>query len=408
MELHSGLPYWIVKNELFNHFNPLKTNIQTKVAIIGSGITGSLVAHELCKQNIACVIIDKRSIGLGSSAASTSQLQYEIDEPLTNLIELVGEDHAVRAYKDCLNSITDIREVLKETKTDGSYKQIPTFLLASNQRGVRLLEKEYEVRKKNDLPIQFLNKQQLAKKLGVDNEAALYNDSSAQIDCYQCATGILNHYLKNKKLEIYSHTLIENYRKQKDGYILTTTEGYTVTCEYVVVAAGFEAGDFLPQKVMTLLSTYAIISQPVDPKLLWHKRALIWETKDPYIYMRTTDDNRIIVGGEDIPYSSPDIRDDKLRIKSKALERKFKKMFPEIPFVTEMSWCGTFSATADGLPFIGAWPRHPRMLFTLGYGGNGITFSMIGAQVISNIVRGIHDPRLEVYGFKRLKNKKDC
>src|SRR5690606_7132865 len=148
--------------------------------------------------------------------------------------------------------------------------------------------------------------------------------------------------------------------------------------------------------------------QPVDPKLLWHKRALIWETKDPYLYMRTTDDNRIIVGGEDIPYSSPDIRADKLRNQSKTLERKFKRMVPEIPLVTEMSWCGTFSATADGLPFIGAWPRHPRMLFTLGYGGNGITFSMIGAQVISNIVREIHDPRLEVYGFRRLKNKKDC
>lgn len=402
MDLHSGLPYWIVKNKLYNYYNPLRADIKTQVVIIGSGITGSLVAHELCKNHIRCIVIDKRSIGLGSSAASTSQLQYEIDTALTDLIPLVGEENAVRAYKDCLQSIDDLHEVLKKTKTATSFKKVPTFLLASNKRGLSLIKKEYKIRKKYNLPVQILNRDMLKGKLGVDYLGALYNQASAQIDCYQCATGILDHYIKSKQLEIYPNTYIEDYKEYKNGYFLTTPEGYSISCDYVVVAAGFESGEFLPKKVMNLLSTYAIISQPIDKSLFWHKRSLIWETKEPYLYMRTTDDNRIIVGGEDIPYSSPEKRDDLLREKSNILEQKFKVLFPDIPFVTEMSWCGTFSSTADGLPFIGAWPGKPKMLYTLGYGGNGITFSMIGAQVIANIIQGKTDPRLELYGFERL------
>lgn len=408
MDLHSGLPYWIVKNELFNYYNPLKRNVKTHVAIIGSGITGSLVAHELCKHDIDCIIIDKRSIGLGSSCASTSQLQYEIDIPLLELIKKVGEDHASKAYHDCLKSIGDLEYILKETQVDGDFRRVPTYLYASNKTGLKLIEEEYKIRKKHRLPVQLLNREQLHKRLGIDKPGALYNETSAQIDSYKAAVGILSYHIQQEKnLRVYSNTLVKDYVKQDKGYLLTTESGHTIRCSYVVIAAGFEAGNFLPKKVMDLLSTYAIVSQPMDARHLWHKRALIWETQEPYLYMRTTEDNRIIVGGEDVEFESPDKRDDLLRDKTKTLEKKFKNLFPHIPFVTETSWCGTFSATPDGLPFIGAWPRKPNMLFALGYGGNGITFSVIGAQVISNIIRGIEDDRRNLYGFSRLQNKND-
>jgi len=399
MDLHSGLPYWIIKNELFDYFNPLDADIETEVVIIGSGITGSLVAHELCEAKIPCVMIDKRTIATGSSAASTSQLQYEIDVPLSELIEKVGEEKAVKAYKDCLDSITDLENIYKKIKADPDFRRVPTTLLASNRKGLKLLKKEYEIRKKHDLPVDFLEKEELKEQLNLDAPGALYNETSAQMDCYKGATSILKYHLKQSNFQLFSHTLITDYEETSSGYKLLTEGGNTIKCKYVIIAAGFEAGEFLPKKVMDLLSTYVIISQPVYEDMLWKNRSLIWETKEPYLYMRTTVDNRIIVGGEDISFSNPKHRDSRLRNKIKKLEIKFKKMFPEIPFVTDMAWCGTFSATKDGLPFIGAWPEKPNMLFALGYGGNGITFSMIAAQMIRNIVEDKEEPRLDVYGF---------
>lgn len=403
MDLHSGMPFWVVLNPLYNYYNPLKSNIKAHTVIIGSGITGALVAHTLCSLGINCVVIDKRTIGTGSTAASTAQLQYEIDVPLVDLIEKVGEKNAVDAYKCCLQSITDIENVFESIKKDPDFERVPTYLLASNKSGKNLLEKEFKARKKAGLPVDFLDKDQIKKELNVDASAALFNNTSAQLDCYKGSTYILDHHLKKKEITLYSHTLISNYNKTATGYELITENGNTIVCENVVIAAGYEAGEFLPKKVMDLLSTFAIVSHPVDEKHLWKNRALIWETKNPYLYMRTTTDNRIIVGGEDENYNNPDKRDKALRKKAATLEKKFKKMFPEIPFVTDMSWAGTFSATTDGLPYIGTWRNKPNMYFALGYGGNGITFSMIAAQVIGNLITGKPDSRAELFGFNRLE-----
>ena len=127
MDLHSGLPYWILKSSLDNTFNPLEKNISIDVTIIGSGITGALVAHELCEAGISCAVIDKRTLATGSSAASTAQLQYEIDTPLHQLIKKVGEQNAIKAFEYCLQSITDIENILKKTNVDAEFERIPTI-----------------------------------------------------------------------------------------------------------------------------------------------------------------------------------------------------------------------------------------------------------------------------------------
>ena len=83
------------------------------------------------------------------------------------------------------------------------------------------------------------------------------------------------------------------------------------------------------------------------------------------------------------------------------LAKTFKTLFPDIDLKCEMAWCGTFSETKDGLPYIGEYPGYPNMFFALGYGGNGITFSMIAAQIILNKLKGKEDEREKVYGFER-------
>lgn len=203
-------------------------------------------------------------------------------------------------------------------------------------------------------------------------------------------------------MTIFTHTKVDQCVENENGYELITEAGLTIQCKYVVIAAGFESGKFLPKQVMQLTSTYALVSQPLQPEQLWLDRALIWETKEPYLYIRTTNDNRIIVGGEDEDFKNPIKRDALLRKKISILEKKIKKLFPTIPFVTDMAWCGTFSSTEDGLPYIGNWPGNEKMFFALGYGGNGITFSMSAAQMIRNRLEGKEDKRFKVFGFERM------
>lgn len=401
MDLYSGLPYWIVKNSLYDYSNPLQANHKADVVVIGSGITGALVAHELCEAGIKCCLIDKRTPSTGSSSASTALLQYEIDEPLYKMAKSVGEKSALMAYRSCLQAISDIETVFKKIGVNPGFERVPSVFYASNRQGQKIIEKEYEIRKKHDLPVTFLKAKEVKKLYGFDAPCALMNEESAQIDAYLAAVTLLDYHMKKEELEVYTHTSVQKCIKKGSGYELVTDKGHKIKCKYVIVAAGFEAGTFLPKKVMQLTSTYALISEPIDAKYMWKGKSLIWETQEPYIYIRTANNNRIIVGGEDEEFQNPVKRDELLRKKTAKLEKKFQKLFPDIPFKTDMAWCGTFSSTKDGLPYIGEWPGKKGMFFALGYGGNGITFSMNAAQMIANSIQGKEDERYEVFGFER-------
>ena len=404
MDLHSGLPYWIIRNSLLDYFHPLEEDFSTDVAVIGSGITGALMAHELCRAGIKCCIVDKRSIATGSSAASTALLQYEIDVPLCRMAHIIGEENAATAYHACLQSISDIKKVLEETGVNAGFEQLPSLFYASSPADNKLLEQEYEIRQKHKLPVSLLKKKEIREEYKVKTPGnALINEASAQLDAYRAATRLLAYHIKESGLKVFTHTAIKECTETSGGCIMTTDRGDKIKCGHVIIATGFEAGQFLPQKIMELTSTYALISHPVASEHLWPTHCLIWETADPYLYIRTTDKNRIIVGGEDEKFSDPQRRDSLLRKKTRILEKKIRKLFPDLPFKTEMAWCGTFSSTKDGLPFIGNWPDRERIFFDLGYGGNGITFSMIGAQIICRQLQGIKDERSSLFGYERIE-----
>ncbi|MBW3518552.1 FAD-binding oxidoreductase [Flavobacterium sp. NKUCC04_CG] len=402
MDLHSGLPFWIAKNALYDYYNPLKRDIQVSIAIIGSGITGALVANELCDRGISCTVFDRRTPATGSTIASTAQLQYEIDVPLSQLIKDIGEEKAVAAYKASLQSITDLEQTFEKLGIDPDFKRVPTLFLADSRKGAQLIKAEYKARDKHGLPVRFIDDKELKSEFNIVARGGLYNDTSAQMDSYKAATQLLEYRRKKNQLELFTHTEIIDYKKRETGYDLITTEGHFIRCKYVIIAAGFEAGRFLPKPLMKLESTYAVISQPVEDAAIWKERCLIWNTANPYFYMRTTKDNRIIIGGEDVPFKDPIKRDQLIRTKKDKLVKQFKALFPQIDFVPDMTWCGTFSSTKDGLPIIGKWPGNDKMLFALGYGGNGITFSMIAAQMLVNQIEGIEDNREELFELARL------
>jgi glycine/D-amino acid oxidase-like deaminating enzyme len=70
---------------------------------------------------------------------------------------------------------------------------------------------------------------------------------------------------------------------------------------------------------------------------------------------------------------------------------------PEIAF----AWAGTFGATKDGLAYIGVSPEAPHAYFALGYGGNGITYSMIAARIIADLYQGVPNADAQLFRFER-------
>lgn len=153
-----------------------------------------------------------------------------------------------------------------------------------------------------------------------------------------------------------------------------------------------------------LHSTFALASEPIangDFTGWPADRCLLWDTADPYLYLRTTCDGRAIIGGCDEPFRDPQSRDRLLAAKVATLKRRFRQFFPRIPLEVAAAWAGTFGVTSDGLPFIGRHAKVPHTWFALGFGGNGTIFSVIAAEIIREALLGGEDPDGTFFGFER-------
>ena len=144
-----------------------------------------------------------------------------------------------------------------------------------------------------------------------------------------------------------------------------------------------------------------MVSRPLKSFQGWPERCLVWESARPYFYLRTTPDGRAMLGGEDEDFADPGRRDQLIGAKASTLTEKFRAMFPGIEMQPDCAWAGTFAETKDGLPYVGSVPEFPCGYFALGYGGNGITFSLVAARIIRDQIMGRANADADLFAFDR-------
>ena len=401
MDLHSTHPYWLLKNGLQQPYPPLESDISSEVVIIGGGITGALLAHHFGKAGIDTVLLDKREVAWGSTSASTALLQYEIDVPLHKLRETYGKEFADRAYRSCADAISKIESLLAELGKDCGFQRKPSIYMAEKEGDVEELRREFAARKEAGFEVEWLDEEALRDATGITRPAAIRSACGAQVDAFLLAHACFASAV-DAGVRVLDRTGVEHCKFYPSCVDVITDRGYTVRCKRVVFATGYEVNDFLKRDIVNLNSSFAVATEPMPgawPK--WESDALIWEMAQPYLYIRSTDDHRIIVGGEDAPYKNAIARDNALPGKAVILIEKLKKLIPQINPEIAYAWAGTFGETEDGLAYIGEVEEQPRAHYALGFGGNGITYSILAAEIIRDSLQGKIHEYADLFSFDR-------
>lgn len=396
MDLTSELPFWTVRNGLIRVYPPLERHLRCDALIIGGGISGALLAHQLVKEGVKAALIDRRDIGHGSTSASTALLQYEIDTPLYKLRKLVGARAADRAYLLGIDAIQDLQKLAGK---DCGFALRPSLQIAMNQADFKGLQQEFAARKEIQLPVTILQRSDL-RSAGLQGVGALRSGIAAEVDPYRLTHRLLSR-ASQKGLEIYDRTAATRYVHSQRGITVHTSRGHRIRCRAIFFATGYETRDLLPENLVRFKSTYALVSEPLASLDWWKERALIWGTGNPYMYMRTTSDNRVLVGGKDDEVLNPARRNHQIARKTGELVRQFHTVFPKISIEPAFGWAGTFGSTKDGLAYIGPNPSFPHAYFALGFGGNGISFSQIAARILPDLFLGRKNQDAEVFRFGR-------
>jgi Glycine/D-amino acid oxidases (deaminating) len=400
MDLKSGRPFWPTKSGLLGVYPPLRKDLRCDVAIIGGGISSALITHHLLEAGLDVVVLEKRDIAGGSTSASTALLQYEIDTPLHKLIKLIGKEQAERAYQICRDSIFKIEQLAAESKIDCDFQRKHSLYYASNRWHVSALKREYEARKAAGFQVDLLSQKEIEERFSFSAPAAIYSYEAGEVDAYRL-THALFAQAAERGARIFDRSEVTAWEPHSTGITLTSERGHRIEARKVIFAAGYEAQQYLRAKLVTFRSSYALVSEPLEEFTGWYERCLIWETARPYLYLRTTADGRAIIGGEDDAIDIPLKRDAMLPRKEKKLLKRFQALFPQIEIDVAFSWAGTFGETKDGLAYIGPIREIPNAFFAMGYGGNGITYSVVAAEILRDMLLKRANPDAEIFRLDR-------
>lgn len=365
--------------------------------MIGAGVSGALVAQALSAQGREVTVIDKSTPGEGSTAASTCLLLFEIDNPLTILEGEIGKEKTARVWQRSFRAMHNLTQKVRELDIDCDYALRDALLLPGNVLGPAGLRRECEARLALGFPSRIMERDELLREFGIDRPCAILSGNSAEAHPVKLALGVLRR-AQAQGAKVFSPVEAASVETGEKQAVVTTSDGHRITADFVVFCCGYQLPEFLSVKRHEIVSTWAAATKP-QPQNLWPSKAMIWEAADPYLYIRTTQDGRIVVGGEDEDHNDNARRIKRTPAKLERFRTKLGRLMPQLDFEVDFAWSGAFGSSSTGLPMIGNVPGMPRVCAVLGFGGNGTTYAQIAAEMIANALGGKEEPDIDLFAF---------
>lgn len=398
-DLRTGRSVWFHRRLPAIARQTLTRDRSADVIVVGAGISGAMVADAMSDAGLRVLVVDRRPPVSGSTPASTALLQYEIDTPLTHLSKAIGLDDAQRVWRRSKLALDALRERIRHLGIDADVVDRDSLYLDGSLLGPDALREEATARRRAGFEVTDLQPREVRARFGIAGRHGLLGYGSLAADPRRLAAGFLNAALK-RGARLLTPVDIEEVESDHDGVRATTVQGPTLRCRALIFATGYELPKGVPRAGHTIASTWAIATRP-QPRRIWPSRSFIWEASEPYLYLRIGPEGRILCGGEDEPFADAAQRDALLPQKTATLEQKLQRLLPGVDARADYAWCGSFGASDTGTPSIGRVPRMPHCYAVLGYGGNGITFSALAAQMLRNQITGRGDPDSDLFSFRR-------
>lgn len=399
MKIHNGSLYWPTTTPIYQPSNNFDKYDIYDVVIVGGGMSGSLTALALVEAGLSVALLDKREMGTGSTSANTGLLQYSNDIMLHELIDQIGEQDAVQFYKLCYKAVEDLEKIVTRLQLDADFIRRPSICYASDENDVEKIKVEYTTLKKYGLPCDYFGPNEMAEKLSFSKHGALVTFDDAEINPFKFVQGLLKK-LEEKGAHLFPYVEVEDVFEANNVLDIRTSE-QTFFANKIIFTTGYETVPVGKRIGAVINRSYVFVSKPVKNFNDWYKQALIWETKRPYLYVRSTVDGRLIVGGldedkPDAPYSQELIQQH-----AETLLKQAQELFPNYDIEIDYAYAATFGESIDNLPFIGEHPTKPNHYYLLGYGGNGTVYSMLGSHILRDLITGKRNEDAEIVQLDR-------
>jgi glycine/D-amino acid oxidase-like deaminating enzyme len=367
-------------------------------------MTGASVATVFGEAGVHVALVEGALVGRGSTAASTALLLREPDVGLIGLAQRYGAAKARRIWGHAALAGRDLAETIRGLDIDCGLAQADTVYYTLDESAVGPLRQEHARRRDAGVSGTWLGAGAIRRLTAIPGRGAILTRGTAQMDPYRACLGLVRAAARSG-VAVYERSPVRRIERLRAGVRVHTTAG-ALTAARVVIATGYATPSFRPLVGRFRLShTYVLATEPIDEaqrREIGLAPVMLWDTERPYHYARWTRDGRLLMGGADRSVQSGSRRAAAFRAGTRELHAYFEGILPGLADVAiDRAWEGLFAETPDGLPYIGPHRRYPRHLFALGYGGNGMMFSMFAARMLLEQWLGVESPDHALYAFGR-------
>ncbi|NLB19410.1 MAG: FAD-dependent oxidoreductase [Clostridium sp.] len=397
-KLIKGNTYWDEVGEDFE-LHPVEKDLDTDILIIGAGMSGTLAAHVLSKEtSFKIAMVDAmEDVAMGSSRANTGLLQVSSDTMLHEFIETIGEKKGRGFYRMCQEAMEDLIS-LGKSLPGSTLRSRKSLYCATQEADVEKIKKEYDALTEQGMSVTYLEPEDVLNHYGVRCYGALLILGDADVNPVVFIDQLTKGNL-SRGVKIYNKTEMDLDSATKNE--IKTKTGHRIIFKHLIFATGYAKKFEEVEDLIQINRTYAFTTKPVKEEP-WPEEVMIWETKSPYLYLRTTQDQKIVVGGRDEEVDG--LMDEKDHIDKvfEKLKKDVDNLFVNPPKLNiDHRYNALFGTVKDGLPLMGRDPDVPNHYYILGYEGNGTCYSMAGAKIILNLLQEREDPYEEIVRLNR-------
>ena len=367
---------------------PLET---MDVLIVGGGITGITTALLLQKAGKKCILAEAQTLCFGTSGGTTAHLNTLLDHPYSEIESKFGQNNAQLLARATNDALQLIRSNVEKYQIDCGFEEQNGFMYAQNEDQIKELDEIVSASRKVGMKMDYTDEIPIGipfKKAVVFEGQAKFHPSRyiyALAEAFENAGGIILQGCRITKVEA-------------NEVIDATSKLGVIKARNIIWATHIPPGVNLLHMRCAPYRSYAMA---IKLKGNQYPGGLIYDMYDPYHYFRTQNidgEQFFIAGGEDHKTA----HEKNTQECFDKLEAYLMKYF-NIESIA-YKWSSQYFEPADGLPYIGHFPGHPKNVFVAtGFGGNGMSCGTISAILLSDLlVKGKSDYQ-DLFDPNRLK-----